>query len=188
MTTSEDRRSRIPGRVLVATDFSETADAAVRVAVAYAESLGASLDVLHVVSPLADPLAEPWLTRLAREIDGAVPVTTAVRSGVPSTQIVHYAHENRIDLIVLGTHGRTGISRALSGSVAERVVRLARCPVLTVPLSGPRDTAAPAAVDIEPRRCIVCGTPSDDLICESCRVRIRGEALEHKLKDERASR
>jgi nucleotide-binding universal stress UspA family protein len=62
-----------------------------------------------------------------------VPVTARVLEGPPAAAIVRAARRERAGLIVLGTHGRTGLTRILIGSVAERVVRTARCPVLTVP-------------------------------------------------------
>jgi hypothetical protein len=116
-----------------------------------------------------------------------VPVVAAVESGVPAARIVDYARRHDIDLIVMGSHGRTGFSRALLGSVAERVVRLAPCPVLTVPREAParsvtEDLMAPF------RSCIVCARLSEDLICECCPVHIRGEALERKRVEERAGR
>jgi hypothetical protein len=87
---------------------------------------------------------------------------------------------------VIGTHGRTGLTRALTGSVAERVVRLAPCPVLTVPRRRPRseiDLVREAATE---RHCVSCGKASSDLICEPCRARIRGEALEQRRREEQA--
>jgi len=107
-----------------------------------------------------------------------------------ATQIVNYARRHGTGLIVLGTHGRTGVSRALLGSVAEAVMRRAPCRVLTVP---PGATGAPAPTAIEDveetTSCVVCGqTSRGDLICEGCRARIRGEALEHKRAEERGGR
>jgi hypothetical protein len=106
-------------------------------------------------------------------------------------QIVDYARRHAIDLIVLGTHGRTGFSHALLGSVAEAVTRRAQCRVLTVPAMLPGAPAAPAVIDeVEERTpCRVCGAETqDELICGACRARIRGEALERKLREERAGR
>ena len=120
-------------QILFATDFSETAAEALRVAAEYAQRLGGRLHVLHVVVPGADWLAEPRAEQLTRGIEPAVAVVATVAYGLPASAIVRYAEEHAIDLIVVGTHGRTGISRALTGSVAERVVRSAPCPVLTVP-------------------------------------------------------
>jgi K+-sensing histidine kinase KdpD len=117
--------------------------------------------------------------------------------GDPAEEILRYAGRQPIDLIVVGTHGRTGVSRVLLGSVAERVARGARCPVLVVP--APPRSAAPApsaaALDDEEaeqpapaRPCLVCATPTHDLICGPCRAHIRGEALERKRREERAGR
>ncbi len=91
----------------------------------------------------------------------------------------------------MGTHGRTGVSQAILGSVAETVVRLAPCLVMTVPpaVLEKRDAvsaAPPAAVAARP--CLVCGGPSEDLICEGCRTRIRAEALDQKREAERPAR
>jgi Universal stress protein family len=118
-------------------------------------------------------------------------VVTAIASGRVARHIVEYAQRNAIDLIVIGTHGRTGVSHALLGSVAEAVTRRARCRVLTVPASL-TEAAPPAAtgeaVDA-PTTCRVCGAETpDELICEACRAKIRGEALERKLRTERAGR
>lgn len=172
--------------VLVATDFSGLAEDAVGVAADYARRLGGRLHVLHVGWPDASPESRAKLERIARDAGGGV---TAVRIGLtPAAEIVRYADDNDIDLIVVGTHGRTGFSRALVGSVAERVVRTAACPVLTVPQARRRVVmhAERAVEAVVPRRCVVCGSAAGELICETCRARIRGEALEHKLRDETA--
>lgn len=94
-------------------------------------------------------------------------------------------------MIVIGTHGRTGMSRQLVGSVAEAVVRLAPCLVLTVPVGFSPGGAAAAWIEAPQsaiHRCIVCAGATDDLICEACRGRIRSEALERKIDTERAGR
>jgi len=122
-------------QILFATDFSESAEAAAPVARDYARHLGARLHLLHVSWPGTDPVVPPLLSKLAEELAAEVPVVTAVESGAPAARIVAYAERYRVDLIVLGTHGRTGVTRALLGSVAERVVRTAPCPVLTVPVT-----------------------------------------------------
>lgn len=188
-------------QILVATDFSDSADAALGVAAQYARALHARLHLLHIFTA-----EELEVTRLladaAAEAGPDVPVTVAGTGGDPAEEILRYARRQPIDLIVVGTHGRTGVSRVLLGSVAERVVRGARCPVLVVP--APRQNAAPAlsapatsgvALDHEEaeqpapaRPCLVCATPTHDLICEPCRARIRGEALERKQREERAGR
>jgi hypothetical protein len=128
------------------------------------------------------------LGKLARELGPDLRVITSVESGTPAPHLVGYARRHGIDLIVVGTHGRTGMSRVLIGSVAGHVVRTAPCPVLTVPALG-----ADAAVPVEPEqvdvhRCLVCAKASPDQICEACRARIRGEAPERKQREEREGR
>lgn len=169
--------------VLLATDFSECAETAAATARYYASRFGARLHVLHVVWGDAGP--SPRLEKLAQELRAGVPVVTAVASGQPASEIVKYAAGHAIDLIVVGTHGRTGATRLLLGSVAERVVRLAPCPVLTVPRITP---ARVEERDVERLRCLVCARESADLVCESCRAQIRGEALDRKLREERTGR
>lgn len=146
--------------ILAPTDFSPHAAAAVRYAVGLAERLGATLHLLHVlpdVVPMAPDLVAgapdlvvapalpadyyreteaESLEALGRVLDPAwgepTSVETAVRRGDPVEAVVGYAKENAIDLIVAVTHGRTGFGHALLGSVAERIVREAPCPVLTI--------------------------------------------------------
>jgi universal stress protein A len=180
--------------ILIATDFSDSAEAALVVAVQYARDLHAGLHVFHVFSA-----SEAEVTRLladaAARAGSDVPVTVSEAGGDPAEEILRYAMRHPIDLIVVGTHGRTGVSRLLLGSVAERVMRGARCPVLVVPAglatpapSGLAPTAKETAAPAPARLCVVCAKPSGDLICEPCRARIRGEALEHKRHEERPGR
>lgn len=108
-------------------------------------------------------------------------------NGCAGREIIRYAREKQIDLIVLGTHGRTGISRVILGSVAESVVRLAPCLVMSVPDALFEKAAAPAVIEAmlpTPRPCLVCGRTSDDLVGEACRTRIRAEALREKQEVE----
>jgi universal stress protein A len=183
-------------QILVATDFSDSAKAALGVAAQYARALHARLHLLHISTP-----EEIDVTRRLADAAAAaapdVPVTVAGTGGDPAEEILRYATRQPIDLIVVGTHGRTGVSRLLLGSVAERVMRGARCPVLVVPV--PHELATPAPSDValdaegtEPpapaRPCLVCATPTRDLICAPCRARIRGEALARKQREERAGR
>jgi nucleotide-binding universal stress UspA family protein len=136
-------------RILLATDFSVCARRALEYGLCFARAWSVSLDLLHVVEVLpgleaddsaADPLMEPRrkesgriLSNLATIVrrDG-MEVVWLVRQGIPSEQIVQAAREQRADLIVVGTHGRTGLDHILLGSTAERVIRRAPCPVLTV--------------------------------------------------------
>jgi nucleotide-binding universal stress UspA family protein len=150
-------------RILVPTDFSETADAALEYAKALAGQLGASLHLLHVFSNPYDVAAyapevyapmppamreraleearECLLTRLTPAEERRFGGTRAVVTGLTAPQIVTYANEQAIDLIVMGTHGRRGVAHLLLGSVAEHVVRTAACPVLTVRDPGTRQRA-----------------------------------------------
>ncbi|HLV20975.1 MAG TPA: universal stress protein [Polyangiaceae bacterium] len=139
--------------VLVATDFSELGDIALSQALQFAAERGlSSLHVVHVAAGLGPLLkvdlpdnvhtvsaeqALDLLRRLADEVRAQhVPEFEAdkvhyyVRVGTPSTEVIRLADELSADLIVVGTHGRTGVRRLLLGSVAEAVVRHAKCPVL----------------------------------------------------------
>ena len=179
--------------ILFPTDFSPASEAAGRIAREMAVQAGARLHVLHVAAPVTDPApAAESLTRAARSLADGLRVETALLSGWAGRNIVDYAREKRIDLIVVGTHGRTGITHAILGSVAETVVRLAPCLVLTVPASVVAEQSAAPAVPpsaaASPRPCLVCGRASEELICEGCRTRIRGEALEQKRGAERPGR
>jgi nucleotide-binding universal stress UspA family protein len=139
--------------ILAPTDFSAHSEQAVRFACGLAERLGAELHLLHVLSEILpagpDPLLMPvmppeyyeeneeraseTLGRLLQPAWGTPrSVVTAVRWGSPVEAIVAYAVDVKVDLIVIATHGRTGLSHVLLGSVAERIVREAPCPVLTI--------------------------------------------------------
>src|SRR5262245_35574503 len=137
--------------VLVPTDFSDCSEAAVKYGYALAEAFGATIHLLNVVP---DPYAMPWAAdafaapigdmitdweteakrRLVETVPTASPAPSVLKTlvGLPSSSIVLYAEQHHVDLIVLGTHGRGPIGHMLLGSVAERVVRTAPCPVLTV--------------------------------------------------------
>ncbi len=140
-------------KVLVPTDFSPASDAALRYGRAFAKAFGATLHVIHVIE---EPYGQPWAveaygfsltalqdewnkeaaTRLAAvlsevEKDDTKAVTSSVL-GHPVMEILRYAKDEQIDLIVMGTHGRGPLGHLVLGSVAERIVRKAPCPVLTV--------------------------------------------------------
>jgi nucleotide-binding universal stress UspA family protein len=159
-------------RILVPVDFSAPSDRALRYATTLADRFGATIELLHVVEdPFVSgawnaevyvPNVAELLNRLivtAREqleeskalvADKGIGVDTTVITGRPAQSIVDHAATERFDLIVLGTHGRTGLSHALLGSVAERVVRKAPCPVLTVREAAPatQEDASRAAVAV----------------------------------------
>jgi nucleotide-binding universal stress UspA family protein len=151
--------------ILVATDFSEPSAVALAYGRDLARSYGARLHVLHVIEDVmirysseigfALPELQADLEKAARrDLDSLLaadgPRTTDVVSTIETSvnipgAIVAYARESDIDLIVTGTHGRGAVSHLLMGSVAERVVRSAPCPVLTV-REHERDFIAPDAM------------------------------------------
>ncbi|WP_224269341.1 universal stress protein [Haloprofundus salinisoli] len=135
-------------RILLPTDGSEAAEAAVPDAFELAETYDAEIHVLYVVDTrtlaTVDLGAETVLSTLeeegdaavgrirARAVDAGIDVVTAVEAGSPADIIVDYSADHDVDLVVMATHGRRGLDRYLLGSVAERVVRSADVPVLTV--------------------------------------------------------
>ncbi len=141
-------------KVLVPTDFSDSARQALRYGMSFAKEYGAELVLLHVVENLTVgyasdlfpvPMAEVFqeisgyakseLAKLGEEARGrGLSVEEQVVQGKPSAEIIRYATEHEVDVIVLGTHGKGMLDQALFGSTTERVVRRAPCPVLTVRL------------------------------------------------------
>ena len=139
-------------RILFPTDFSEYADHAWSYALTFAQEFGAEVHLLHVVAPpprLAEAYAvnfdpEKMVKALAGEANASMDRTVEaakswglifrreVRVGVDFREIIDYVTKHDIDLIVMATHGRTGLAHALLGSVAEKVVRKSPCPVLTI--------------------------------------------------------
>lgn len=178
--------------ILLPTDFSAVSDTAAKVATALARETGARLHLVHVVPPATDPSrGAEQLTQLGRLIGKDLLVESALLSGRAAREITKYARDKGIDLIVISTHGRTGVSRALLGSVAEAVVRLSPCFVLTVPATSGVAGAgegAPVGGALFVSGCIVCAAESSDLVCERCRTRIRAEAPERKIDAERPGR
>ncbi len=152
------------GHVICATDFSETSHAAVELAGRLAQQRGARLHLMHVVE---NPFHQPWLTgtvgidfaellririddaeRELKTLAGKLPPPaprplSCVMIGRPAEEIVRHALDYDADLIVIGTHGHGGIKRLLLGSVADRVVRQAMCPVLIVPTRSLEGDATP---------------------------------------------
>jgi universal stress protein A len=142
-------------KILVPVDFSACSETALDHAVKLARALGATVDVLYVwqaptfLPPellIAGPGPQQTLTELTRgkaeaelsefaeraRARGAEINETRVEEGYPAQRIVERADEGGYDLVVIGTHGRTGMSRAFLGSTAERVVRHSKKPVLTI--------------------------------------------------------
>jgi nucleotide-binding universal stress UspA family protein len=133
--------------ILHPTDFSEHSDPAFWLACSVARDYGARLVVLHVVPPpvfhgevVARRQPDGYHTDLEKQLqefrprEPGIPVERRVEDGDPAAAILRVAQEVPCDLIVMGTHGRTGLGRLLMGSVAEQVMRRAPCPVLTVKL------------------------------------------------------
>jgi nucleotide-binding universal stress UspA family protein len=140
--------------IVLATDFSETSEEALDVALSIARDERAELHLLYVVP---DPLSQPWMVEGAgldfmalrrtwvEDAEQALAKLAAARSldstqfrratafGAPAVEIVQYAAQHHADLIVLGSHGHGAVRRLLLGSVAEKVLRSAVCPVLVVP-------------------------------------------------------
>jgi nucleotide-binding universal stress UspA family protein len=137
-------------KILFPTDFSTCSDVGLEQATALARDAGAELLIVHVEEPPAAygggemyyGIAEPdhaELHRMLRDVrptDPAVPYEHRILRGDPASEIVAEAERENCDLIVMGTHGRTGLTRLLMGSVAEGVVRRAKCPVLTYKVPG----------------------------------------------------
>ena len=142
--------------ILYPTDFSKGARAALDHAISLAGDYSAKLILLHVVEDI--PIAEwyipsaisvadltedlrksalqemnKWVVEVSSQVKD---VEKMVVNGVPFVEIIGAAREKKADLIVIGTHGRTGIDHMLFGSTAEKVVRKASCPVLTVRMGG----------------------------------------------------
>ena len=149
-----------PKTILCPTDFSEPSYDGLAAAVELATHFSADLTILHVVSapqpvtagggaPVFDyagylnemtASAKNGIAELIRDnIPEGLSVTSAVLEGNPADQIVAYAKEHRIDMIVMATHGLTGWRRFIFGSEAEKVVRLSECPVLTIPAPDEED-------------------------------------------------
>jgi nucleotide-binding universal stress UspA family protein len=141
-------------KILVATDFGEAADAAYLYARALARNFNASVDLLHVVenvtarlfsgemyievpAQMQKDLEEAARTQLDKRLVDNDPNPLPARavlltSNATAATVVEYARSHKVDLIVIGTHGHKGVEHLLMGSVAERIVRTAGCPVLVV--------------------------------------------------------
>ena len=141
-------------KILFAADFSEGSSSSLPYAVDFAKRYGAKLYLVHVIYDIANTSGSyvPHITldELYKEMEknakaelekcyieemkACKDVEHVILTGTPYEEISSFAEENKIDLIVIGTHGRKGLDRMLFGSTAEQVVRHAPCPVLTVRL------------------------------------------------------
>lgn len=138
--------------ILVPIDFSAHSKNALKYAIPLASQFGATLHLVYVVEPTVYPAdlgfgqvvlpgvedelrqkgAEELHALIEREIGGQVRATAAVRTGSPHQEILREAEEKAVDMIVVATHGHSGVEHMLFGSTADRVVRHAQCPVLTI--------------------------------------------------------
>lgn len=143
-------------KILVPIDFSEHSKKALEYAVPFARQFNASLDLLYVVEPTIYPadfsfgqvgfpnVEEELRTRghheltqlITKTISERVTARASVRTGKAFFEIDQFAQEQEIDLIIIATHGHTGIEHVLFGSTAEKVIRHAPCPVLVIPSAG----------------------------------------------------
>jgi nucleotide-binding universal stress UspA family protein len=145
-------------KILVPIDFSDYSKSALKYAVNFCKDCNAEMVLIYVVEPVIYPpdfsmgqIAIPsvnaeWDERARQELDklakeqipASVPVKTIIKTGKPFLEIIETAGELDIDLIIIATHGRSGMEHILFGSTAEKVVRKAPCPVLTLrePIKG----------------------------------------------------
>jgi nucleotide-binding universal stress UspA family protein len=133
-------------KILFPTDFSTTGEPALKLATSLARDRGAKLVIAHVEEPpmaygggeLYYGIEEPDREQLQKMLSEVLPTDPSIEYehrlviGSPAAAIVYLAEKEKVEMIVMPTHGRTGLMRVLMGSVAEEVVRKAKCPVLTV--------------------------------------------------------
>ncbi len=143
-------------KILAPVDFSDANEAALAYAALMAQSTGAALDVLHVVEDIKVPglyvsMTNPMLefsaelrdhiqngmTELMTHLPEDISTDLHIRRGNAASEIVDYAKEHDVDLIVLSSHGLTAVERFFLGSVADRILQLAECPVLLIPSINP---------------------------------------------------
>ncbi len=158
--------------ILFATDFSPCSAPAFRYAVEWANIVEAKFTVLHVLSlqPGLDidaGIAQSYLDEqrnvaqdhlhqlLAEARQHVSQASIEMQTGLPSAKICEVAREHKADLIIMGTHGWTGFNRVVFGSVAERVIQRAPCPVLSIPDRSPKDTTGKASLTIKPRHIVL---------------------------------
>jgi nucleotide-binding universal stress UspA family protein len=159
---TEVKRSGMPSmiqikKILVPTDFSEFGQQAIRYGCEFARRFSAQLTLLHVVEDIYPIYPEPGMLypsvgddmaelqdaakkaidRLpGNQLATGIDISREIVVGTPFLEIIRYARESETDLIIIGTHGRTGLIHALMGSVAEKIVRKAPCPVLSIRPEG----------------------------------------------------
>jgi nucleotide-binding universal stress UspA family protein/quercetin dioxygenase-like cupin family protein len=199
--------------ILHPTDFSENSQPAFETACALARDYGATLLVLHVMMPSVSPVLDAPLPDPRRSVesqasvaplpwplasDPRVRVEHRLTEGEPASEILRLIEVLRCDLVVMGTHGKTGLGRLLTGSVAEEVLRKAVCPVLVVksPLRATPDAETEATahpgdpVDVRPMGTALASAHTRTLVrttaVEVARLVVRAgkEIPQHKAKGE----
>ncbi len=152
LTSNQERAMPAIHRILCPVDFSETSERALQYAVALARQFGAGIHLVHVwqmpvyafpdgavilgpdvVAEITNEMQRSLDAMIARHKEPELVIEGHLMQGVPDREVARMANQLNAELIVMGTHGRTGISHMLLGSVAERVVRTSTVPVLTVP-------------------------------------------------------
>ncbi|MEI8182830.1 MAG: universal stress protein [Desulfomonile sp.] len=146
----------LPKKILFCTDFSDNSEPARKLAVEYAKAFGAQLIIVHVVDTTGFPAYGDWvgdeinnivarfkekaaagLESIAKETGRILTdVKTSCKLGAPAKEIIELAGQESVDLIVIGTHGRTAVKHLLMGSIARSVLRMAHRPVLVVEASS----------------------------------------------------
>jgi nucleotide-binding universal stress UspA family protein len=134
-------------KILAPTDFSDLSASGVRYACQLAKEIGAELVVINIVtldeSNVADrreleqhkQQLDEFLTDKVAGVGSDLSIRKVVEPGQPYSTIVYWAENERVDLIVTSSHGRSGLSRVLMGSVTEEIIRKSPCPVLVVPMA-----------------------------------------------------
>jgi universal stress protein A len=207
-------------KIILPFDFSECSQQALNYAISFARNFNSKILLLHVMalSPYVPEIAismESDQVGLKKKLDEKVrsEVLKIKEQGIeaegfcvigePHSEIIEFTEKEDADMIIMGTHGRTGLTHILLGSTAERVIERAPCPVLTLKLertavqkSKPRTATLtqpePVRIPQQALRslgtCHVCSEPSEDIICTSCKAHIQAEAFEQKTKIEKAGK
>jgi len=149
--------TKMINNILAPIDFSDYSKNALKYAAEFAKEFNAKLYLVYVVEPMIYPAdfsmgqiaipstdidlntrAEQELTNLSKTLDSGLVIESLIKTGKPFVEIIETAKEKDIDLIIIATHGHTGVEHLLFGSTAEKVVRKAPCPVLTLrePIKG----------------------------------------------------
>jgi nucleotide-binding universal stress UspA family protein/quercetin dioxygenase-like cupin family protein len=180
-------------RILHPTDFSENARSAFRSACAMAREHHATLLVLHVMMPsyaplLDQPLPDPARSAESQGSDAVLPwpqpsdpqihVEHRLTEGDPADEILRLAEQLHCDLIVMGTHGKTGLARLLTGSVAEEVLRKAQCPVLVVRTALRPKPDAESEATAKPGEVVKSGPLGNALRSAHTLTLVRSDAME----------